>query len=214
MCGWSEVQMTKEDVIKTIIDMEWNMFQDVQNIGGRAACQDELNTFRIMRASQAESWSEAVLESYRQDLTEAVKEGRNLMTEKYARMMKSTSPLEYANIEHLLPALSLETTECIEKIASIVLGWEAELFEKYPAVLKNGRPIHASDDTAFVTSLETYLKCELATYSPRTLKLYYEHVSSQKLNGTNASELTLLHTVRSYGYKTLAEANERLSRPS
>lgn len=206
--------MAKENIVESIIEIEWNMFQNVQNVGGRAACQDELHTFRIMRASQAESWSEAVLESYQSDLAEALKEGRNLMTEKYARMMKSTSPSEYADIEHLLPSLSVEVNEYIEKISSIVLEWETELLVKYPAILKNGRPIHTSDDTPFVTSLETYLKSELATYSLRTLELYHEHVSSQKLNNINGSELTLLHTIRSYGYQTLAEANQKLSRPS
>lgn len=98
----------KEDLVARIVEIEWKMFQNVPNIGGRAACQEDLNTFEIMRSSQAMSWSEAALESYLGDLTEAEKNGRNLPAEKYARMMKSTSPLEYARIEHLIPPLNLK----------------------------------------------------------------------------------------------------------
>ncbi|HEX2965058.1 MAG TPA: DUF4125 family protein [Syntrophorhabdaceae bacterium] len=205
--------MTKDDLIQSIIDIEWRMFQNVRNAGGRAPCQDDRHTFSIMRKGQAESWSEAALDSYLQDLNRAEKTDRNLMTEKYARMMRSTSPLEYRQIEHLLPSLTAEANEYIEKILPIVLEWEMELLGKYPAILKQGRPIHSSDDSLFVTSLETYLKSELSTYSTLTLKLCWEHVSLQKEHNINGSEITLLHTIRNYGYQTLAEANEKLDRP-
>jgi len=172
--------MTREDIIRKIIDIEWTMFQDVPNIGGKAPCQEERQTFEIMRISQAESWSEAALESYLADLIDAQKRERNLMTEKYARMMKSTSPMEYANIEHLLPPVEQEELALIEEITAIVLEWEEELSKKYPRLIQRGRPIRSSGDSNFVTSLETYLKGELSTYSLRTLKLYRDHVKQQK----------------------------------
>ncbi len=202
--------MTKEEIIAKIIAIEWKMFQDVPNIGGTAPCQDERQTFEIMRVSQAASWSEAALESYLHDLTEAQQQGRNLMTEKYARMMKSTSPLEYVSIEHLVPPVHPEALSLIEKITKIVLDWEEELFRKYPRVLRQGRPIRSSDDTLFVTSLETYLKGELATYSLKTLELYYEHLVKEKSENINGSEITLAVTIRQYGFHSLEEANEKL----
>jgi hypothetical protein len=202
--------MTKEEIIEEIIAVEWKMFQAVPNIGGAAPCQDERQTFEIMRASQAINWSEAALESYLNDLTEAERQGRNLMTEKYARMMKSTSPMEYARMEHLLPPVSPETLMLIERIAAIVLGWEEELFKKYPRLLEQGRPIHSTADALFVTSLETYLKGELATYSLRTLKLYEDHLMQQKLDKINGSEVTLAQTIKQYGFQSLEEANEKL----
>jgi hypothetical protein len=202
--------MTKEETIAKIITIEWKMFQDVPNIGGRAPCQEERQTFEIMRLSQAASWSEAALESYLDDLNEAQQQGRNLMTEKYARMMKSTSPAEYAHIEHLVPPVGPEVLLLIEKIATIVLDWEEELFRKYPLVLRKGRPIRSSSDTLFVTSLETYLKGELATYSPKTLGLYYEHLVKERSDGINGSEITLLQTIKEYGFSSLEEANEKL----
>jgi len=202
--------MTKEEIIAKIIVIEWKMFQDVPNIGGTAPCQEERQTFEIMRMSQAASWSEAALESYFDDLTEAQLQERNLMTEKYARMMKSTSPVEYSHIEHLVPPVTPEVFSLIEKIAVIVLGWEEELFRKYPLVLLHGRPIRSSSDTRFVTSLETYLKGELATYSPKTLKLYYEHLVKEQSERINGSEITLLRTIKQYDFSSLEEANAKL----
>jgi len=98
----------KDDWIARIIDIEWNMFQDVPNMGGKALCQEDPKTFEINRVSQFMGWSEAALESYLGDLTEAGKNGRNLLTEKYARMMELISPLEYASMEHLIPPLDPE----------------------------------------------------------------------------------------------------------
>lgn len=202
--------MSKEEIITKIIVIEWEMFQDVPNIGGRASCQDEKQTFEIMRMSQAISWPEAALESYLDDLIEAQKQQRNLMTEKYARMMQSTSPAEFARIEHLLPSISLEALSLIEKIAAIVLVWEEELSGKYPRLMGQGRPIRKTGDTHFVTSLETYLKGELATYSLKTLELYYEHLLKEQSENINGSEITLVQTIKQYGYQSLEEANEKL----
>ena len=86
----------KEDLAAKILEIEWKMFQNVPNIGGTALCQQDPETFEIMRFSQTMSGSEAFLESYLCDLKEAKKNERNLLTEKYARMMASTSPREYS----------------------------------------------------------------------------------------------------------------------
>jgi hypothetical protein len=183
----------------------------VPNIGGKASCQEDYNTFEINRSSQATNWSEATLKSYLSDLTKAVKSGRNLLTEKYARMMQSTSPSEYAAIEHLVPPLEAEAIALIDKITEIVLEWEDILQKKYPFILKRGRPIHSSDDTPFVTSLETYLRGELATYSLKTLRSYYEDILQQKSENVNGSEVILKFMVKRYGYDSLVEANEKLT---
>jgi hypothetical protein len=201
---------TRERLTSAIIEREWTMFQAVPNEGGKAVCQEDLNTFRIMRASQAASWSEAALESYLNDLREAENSGRNLLTEKYARMMRSTWPDEYARIEHLLPPLDPRAAELIQEIITVVLKWEQELLEKYPHILKRGRPIFSTEDAPGITSLETYLKGELATYSLRTLELYLAHVRQLESEGANGSAITLANTVRQYGFNSLEEANERL----
>lgn len=201
---------TRENIIEGIIEAEWEMFQEVPNIGGRAACQDDLETFRIMRAGQSAAWSDATLESYLDDLNDAKSSGRNLLTEKYARMMRTTSPSEYARIEHLLPPVDPEAIELIERIVRIVLEWEKKLLEKYPYIIKRGRPLFSREDSIGVTSKETYLRGELSTYSLRTLKLYIDHIQKEHSENVNGSALTLLYMVKQYGFDSLEEANERI----
>ena len=58
----------RDERINRIIELEWNMFDQVTNTGGRAACQDDEWTFYVMRFSQFASFSEEMLESYEQDL--------------------------------------------------------------------------------------------------------------------------------------------------
>ena len=43
--------MTKQEKIEKLIQMEWEDFQKVNNEGGRASCQDDPETFFIMRRS-------------------------------------------------------------------------------------------------------------------------------------------------------------------
>lgn len=193
-----------------IVEEELAMFQAVPNAGGKAPCQEDITTFRIMRSSQMASWSEAALESYLGDLKEAERSGRNLLTEKYARMMRSTWPAEYARIEHLLPAVDPGAPRLIDEIVGIVLKWERDLLEKYPDIVKRGRPIFSSEDAPGVTSLETYLRGELATYSVRTLALCLAHVRQQESENVNGSAIILAQTMKQYGFASLEEANEKL----
>ena len=72
------------------------MMDKVQNCGGRAHCQDDWETFRLMRTSQMRAWNQPMLDSYLDDLRSAQTEGRNLLCEKYAYMMERTNPAEYA----------------------------------------------------------------------------------------------------------------------
>ena len=200
----------RENLMAGIIEIEWRMFQDVSNIGGRASCQDDFKTFQIMRSSQVASWSEETVESYLDDLRTAESSGRNLLTEKYARMMASTSPSEYARIKHMLTPIDSEALELIEHILSIVVGWEKELLEKYPNILGKGRPLFSSEDSPMVTSLETYLKGELETYSLRTLKRLLAHMRRQQSENVNGSAIVLLDMMKRYGFNSLEEANQKL----
>jgi hypothetical protein len=201
---------TREDMIDRIIEAEWKMFQAVSNIGGKAACQDDWKTFRIMRAGQSASWPDAMLESYLDDISEAERSGRNLLTEKYARMMRSTSPLEYGRMKHLLPTVDPNAVELIEQIVKTILEWEQELLEKYPYIFKRRRPLFSTADSAGVTSMETYLRGELATYSLRTLELYLDHIQKEQSQNINGSAITLLSMIKQYGFASLEEANETI----
>lgn len=196
----------KESLIGSIIELEWEMFSTVPNEGGQASCQQDPETFRIMRHSQASVWPEKLLESYLGDLAAARSEGRNLMTEKYARMMETTFPREYKEIAGRLPAVDPDALPLIEEIVAANVAWKQESARRHPALNGRGRAIRSRDDTLYGTSFETYLRNELKTYSLKTLRLLHELTGEQKKNGLNAVEATLLHQVKNYGYASLEEA--------
>jgi len=202
--------MDKKISIDQLVKAEWDMFQLVQNTGGRASCQEDFTTFEIMRSCQFKSWSDTARKSYSDDLENATQEGRNLITEKYARMMESTSPKEYRKIKRRLPPVHPDAYELIEKILKILLACEEDFIKKYPNVTKKGRLLYSSEDTPLATSKETYFKGELATYSLKTLRLYYAHISDLESRGENISEVVMTETVKRYGYASLQDANSEL----
>ena len=157
--------------VKAIVEMEWKLFDQVQNIGGRADCQDNRTTFFIMRSSQLMAWSTEMLDSYYDDLLTAHRSGRNLLTEKYAYMMERTSPEEFAGIRDALLPRSPQKDADIEEICKAHVIWQEELAAQYPRLTGNGRPIRRSADSKVCTSFETYLWGELATYSEKTIQL-------------------------------------------
>ncbi len=198
-----------DDIISKIIDIEWEFFSQVNNEGGKASCQSRPQTFTVMRKSQFMTWGREVLESYYQDLIDAKESGRNLLTEKYGRMMAWTHPDEYKErIEPQLPKVWPAALELVDKIAPILLAWHQEYQEKYPRLAAKGRPVGSKGD-ADKTAFEPYLRGELLTYSPSTLNLYAAHILKMKEQGLNLSIKAMENTARLYGYESIekAEAN-------
>lgn len=197
--------------IQEVIQLEWELFDKVQNCGGRAACQDDRETFAIMRGSQFAAWSPALLESYRGDLLAARAEGRNPLCEKYAYMMERTAPAEYAALRDALPQPSVEKLWLADHICAAHVDWQEALARRWPRLAGRGRPIRREADGPGVTSFETYLRGELLTYSVETLRLYAAWIEQLQKGGRNLCELVLENTVRHYGYATLEEAESRQS---
>ena len=200
-----------QSVMDEILDIEWDMFQSVQGIDGPASCQQDRKTFSIMRSSQLAAWDQATAESYLGDLRRAKAAGRNLMTEKYARMMQYTSPCEFRRIEGGIPPLESDAAPLIERLSERSVRWMEELAAKYPYVGAQGRAIRSSGDNPHAPSFETYNRGELATYSTQTLRLLEERYSQLEAEGENPAEVILRDTVRQYGYSSLekAEAAQR-----
>lgn len=201
-----------EELIQKIIEVEWKQFQMVQNEGGRAACQDDWNTFQIMRESQFVNWPLEILESYAKDLMAAMDHEWNLVFEKYTRMMKSTAPEKYKELEHILPLLSEERVRRMEKTIAIQTKWMEEFAEKYPNLMSEARYIHTYEDTEYATSSETYLRGELATYSEETQELYGAYIEKLLAEGKNIIQMTYDHMVKRYGYLSLEEAEAKMQR--
>lgn len=200
----------KEELIEALVKEEWEAFDKVENEGGRASCQDDWNTFSIMRKSQYMEWSEEMLQSYLNDFAAAKQQGWNLITEKYGRMMESTTPDHYAEIKDKLPCLSPEKKQIIEEIVKIQVGFMEELADRYPMVAGTARSIHTYEDTPYDTSYETYLRGELGTYSDETLQLYGRFIVSLASKGENLAMRIMENTAKLYGYASLEELEERL----
>lgn len=197
-------------IIDEIIDAEWRFFDKVENEGGRAGCQDDFETFQIMRKSQFLTWDEPTLQAYAEDLRKAGEVGRNLIQEKYARMMASTAPAQYASFAHLLPPLSAGQLETIEAVIEIQVAWRERFAHDYPHMSDQARLIRTAEDTPYQTSFETYLRGELGTYSARTLTAYRNMIEGYRLRGDNITLRTMDETAKLYGYKNLDDAESRL----
>lgn len=195
------------DLVEEVIRREWDQFQRTENEGGRASCQGNWPMFHQMRASQFMTWPEDLLRSYLDDLDEANRVGRNLVTEKYARMMASTAPDEYRErIEPFIPRLSDERVARQERVIAVQVAWARDFRGRYPKLGAAMRVLTTAEDTPEDTSFETYLRGELGTYSDRTMALYEAMVEDLQAADRNLTEQTVANTVRLGGFADLEEA--------
>ena len=189
-----------------ILALEWEQFSAVKNEGGSAPCQQDPVSFDTMRRSQLMTWPEPLLQSYRQDLLCAKAEERNLMTEKYARMMESTAPESYAALADALPVLSEAHQKLVESVIAPQIRWMEQYVEQYPKLAAGNRRIYTSEDNLYETSYETYLRGELSTYSDETLRLYQAFVKELLDSDRNLMIEVMENTVRFYGFASLEHA--------
>lgn len=200
------------ELIEAISKIEWEMFHSTQNVGGPASCQQDYGSFLVMRTSQLHGWSAECLESYLEDLREADAKGENLMTLKYAYMMESTSPLEFAAIADRLPQIDGEKKVLVDKLVAQTVKWAEEFHTAYPYIGSVSRPVHKEADNLYTTSSETYQRGEMNTYSVKTLKLLSAHYDDCEARGINLYTEILKDTVSQLGYSSLEAAEEALRR--
>ena len=199
-------------LIDDIISKEWNMFQKVNEGGPRASCQNDHETFDGMRRGQFMAWSDEALKSYNGDLLNAEFTGRNLVMEKYVNMMKYTNPVEYKSFEGMLTFPSETGIADAQYIANKMVQQTVALFENYPYVAGAGRPLYSSEDYLGTTSIETYEKGELLTYSDKTLAALRKHLAALESEGRSLAKEILGYSVMHYGYSSLEDAEEQTRR--
>ena len=182
-----------QDIIEQILDIELYMFQRVRS-AGPAPCQSVPDNFRKIRGSIYEMWTKEMLQSYLNDLKVAQKKGRNLVTEKYARM------------DNLIPPLN--TNPLIDKIVGIEAKWQEEIEVKYPAIYN--RMCRSTNPAQDGSNFSVYLKGELETYSDNTLELYYENAKKTLEKGENPALRALERLIKKGGYNDLDHAEKVL----
>ena len=168
----------KEKIIAKIIKLEEKMFVTVPALEP-AECQYMLKTFYAMRRMSHSVLSMDTLKSYFQDLVIAAAVGRNMVTEKYARM------------DNLIP--HLQQNEAIDDIISMEKEWMQSLHEKYPLTVR------------FDENFANYAAGELETYSKHTLTLYQRDIALAYHHGINLVEQRYLTLYQSIGFKNLEE---------
>ncbi|MEG0830756.1 MAG: DUF4125 family protein [Acidaminococcaceae bacterium] len=165
-------------LLDKIIDNEQKMFIKVKSVEP-ACCQSMLKTFRAMRAMSFSVLNMDTLESYYRDLQEAVIAGRNLVTEKYARM------------DNLIPVIN--DNPIIIEIVNIEREWLWQLHEQFPLTIR------------LQGEFSNYASCELETYSNETLGLYYRDLFIAKTAGKNLVAERYLYLYQKMGFTSLAE---------
>ena len=169
-----------DELVQEITSIELRMFLTVQT-SGPTTCQEQPETFKLMRRAGFHVLSTETLESYLQDLEEALDEDRNLVTLKYAR------------IDELIPCLN--DNPIIGKIVEIEERWFKELEKKYPATFRNRADFAAG----------IYLRSELETYSDRTLELYYKDACQSLAEGRNLTAERYAYLFKQLGYRSIED---------
>jgi len=193
------------DVTEKIISLEWEMFTSVNGGEARASCQDDRATFEGMRRAQFSAWSPGAAGLYLGDLEAAVRDGRNLAEEKYIHMMRTTEPSQYAALLERVKMPSEAAAALAQEVSDMLIEQTRILFEEYPYVSGQGRPLYSTFDYAG-TSVETYQLGELLTYSENTLAALKEHITRLAESGESLARKILENTVSFYGYDSLDTA--------
>ena len=173
----------RKELLDNIIEFEFDMFERVRT-SEPSLCQEQPETFRAMRGMTHSVLSTKTLQSYFEDLQKAKAEGRNLLTEKYARMDNRIPPLK--------------VNPLINDIVKVESGWMRKLSQKYPHSFAGGSG-----------GFELYLSSELETYSDETLKLYFSDVSAAEKEGRNLAEERYTKLFQQIGYSSIDEMERK-----
>lgn len=184
-----------------IVAIEFDLFDRVQNEGGRASCQDDFRTFEIMRGAQFDAWSDEMRESYWDDLMSSIEQGRNLVMEKYAYMTGYDYMGEREGYERKQELLS----KAMALMNEDTLAFRAQ----YPNVASRSRTF--GHDAGRTPSVDRYLFCELMTYSANTLELMVAYISKLREKGTSLAMAIHQNIARRYGFESLDDMEVRLA---
>ena len=119
-----------------------------------------------------------------------------------------------ARVIDLLKQLDVsEKKEIVEQIIAVNLEWDAQMAEEYPNLRRRGRVATTAEDGIMAgSSMESYLRGELYTYSMRTLSLIRKETEEAKEKGESLLKQTIANETAFYGYQSLEDAEKRYAR--
>jgi hypothetical protein len=187
---------SKDELLRQVLAREEEMFLAVPT-DGPCACKDDPANFLVNRRAQFRAWSAEALESYRDDLVQAKRGRRNLMTYKYARM---ANMIPCGNDDPFIDAIVRRQKE-----------WQEELSRAYPSFMSGARPLETTGVPGGQTSFETYLRAEMETFSPKTLARLFQEIERKKAAGINMSEEVYGYLLEEKGLPPLPEMEKRMA---
>jgi hypothetical protein len=178
-----EPEPANENLIQHIVDLEWPMFHAVK-ASEPAACQEEERTFRLMRWMSHSVLPAPILEAMAAHLEQATAQGRNLMTEKYARMGNQIPPLKDSPL--------------IGAIVAAERSWMQALNRLYPLTFPGAGE-----------RFEAYLAADLETWSDQALELYHGFVQAALAGDRNPVQARYGNLFKRLGYASIEEREHK-----
>lgn len=174
-----------KEILKKILSIEYEFFTQTKNIGKPAICQSQKGNFIASRTAYWNIYTKDILSSYLNDLENAKKNHQNLISLKYAYMMEFTDPDSFAKIKHRIPKIDNEKKTLVNTILFLYMLWEKEVQKHFPNLDNQNRKLYATSDTLYSTSVETYMRGELSSYSIDTLKCILPYFWEKNQKGEN-----------------------------
>lgn len=170
-------------LIGNIIEAEWADFDAVQGQNGRATCQDDARRFVVYRLSQYLAFPPEALSGIYADMVRAQALGRNVIADKYARMMRTTDPeLFWRDLASQIEDVTPLKKRVLDQLKSQLNTFESAAATELVAAHANSRP--DSSSAGKVSSVDYYL-AEAEGYSLQTLRLLLDGFAAQEQQGTN-----------------------------
>lgn len=189
--GFVEVEIS---MLHELLDTEWLHFDVVNGIAGRAECQDNAIGFFIYRTAQYMSFPRETLACVHDDVLAADAAGRNVIREKYARMMERTDPAEFDRIwRGKLEEISSVKQGVLDSIEQTLRAMLEDAAGTMPASTKHARGTISRAE--LVSSIDYYI-CEISSYSLNTLYCLRDGLQKQLADHVNPIADTYVNSLR------------------
>lgn len=160
------ISKSNQEKLKWILNFEWNEFDKVKGIDGRAYCQDSPIQFLIMRLSQYLAYNNEIISSIYKDFQICKEEGINPIFDKYARMMKLTDVDEYIKLKPLLKDISKVKENILINIENMLIKTVDKEKDILPKTFENSRPTESEGKK--ISSIGYYIS-EISILSLKSL---------------------------------------------
>ncbi|MCC6098780.1 MAG: DUF4125 family protein [Olsenella sp.] len=188
--------------LRRLVGLEWEQFDAVLGMNGRAGCQDDLRSFLSYRCAQYLAFPHRLIPLVLGEYEEAERTGRNLVEEKYARMMAVTDPDGYQrDWAQRLGTPSPVRAAALRQIRALLSPALEAAARELPQSHRHARPDESAPGR--VSALD-YFEAELAGYSLGTLFALRDALGEQ-LKHTNPIALSYVLAAR------LSKATEAIS---